>query len=203
MAPRSARPPPPRATTRRMSASRSMRRSCRFRADDPGTCAGDATAAISSTARSRRASMPRALAGAKVINMSLGGSAPGSAAAVGDAARGQRRHHPGHFGRQRRRGSAQGRQCRSVRAGPGADISRPGHHRRIGRRRQRRRAPISTSCRPFRTGPGQGQNGISPRSATGSGRSTTPAPASSIRAPASRRRSSPARWRWSRRPFPT
>ena len=40
------------------------------------------------------------MAGAKVINLSLGGSAPGTDAARRDAARGERRHRARHFGRQ-------------------------------------------------------------------------------------------------------
>ena len=48
-------------------------------------------------------STPRGSAGAKVINLSLGGSAPGTNVARRDAARGQRRHRPRHLGRQRRR----------------------------------------------------------------------------------------------------
>ena len=100
-APRSARSPPRRATIRTRWASRSTRPSSasapttRDLRDRQDGCKffDDAIAAGIDAAR---------VAGAKVINLSLGGSAPGAAAARGDAARGECRHRARHFGRQRR-----------------------------------------------------------------------------------------------------
>ena len=123
---RSARSLRRRATVAERWASRSTRRSSANAPIRPGSCATTGTdggckffdGAIAAGIDAARN------AGAKVINMSLGGSDPRQSAARGDAARGQCRHRAGHLGGQRRHRPDQGHRSGPVRADSGAECSR-------------------------------------------------------------------------------
>ena len=190
-APRSPRPPPARATMRRISASPSTRRSsrCAPTARAPAPTPARTAAARSATAPSPPGSTPRGWPGAKVINMSLGGDPAGQFLlnAIGRAVNAGIVIviSAGNDGEDAAKGAnadpfalsaAQANPGRVIIAGAlDTDAHRP---RGLLQPRRDRRSNI-----------------ISPRSAAACAPSTRPAPASSIREPAFPRRSSAARWR--------